>query len=271
MKTRTYRKQISDATGERVIAIHRRLAQSTEKAIERGSYRILKLFGQRLLYSLGVKQQEVIPFVLEDTFNDGVELFYRELLGPETIAAEVGITASSTLYEFLATPTIIETVQGQLPRLADKRTRFLAKEVVDVSRKVVRSKLLAGGSNIPEIVRGIQDSGVFSRNRAIKIARTESIHMLNQGQLEVWKTGDIVKEVEWFTAGDERVCPICRQLHGKTAKLFDNFNPLLPDILQFPSPTTGNLRTINVARGTFANSSSPPIHGLCRCTLIPIV
>lgn len=82
------------------------------------------------------------------------------------------------------------------------------------------------------------------RYRAETIARTETVAAANEGQLQLWKQaqqrGLLPGKVrrKWITTPDERLCPICKGLNGKTAPL------------DGPFP------------GGFMN---PPAHPNCRC------
>jgi SPP1 gp7 family putative phage head morphogenesis protein len=62
---------------------------------------------------------------------------------------------------------------------------------------------------------------------------------------------------KWQTALDERVCPICGSLHGKTVKIGEEWNKFLSK--------TAKKRNKN-------NSiTQPPAHPFCRCGVIPVV
>jgi len=84
-------------------------------------------------------------------------------------------------------------------------------------------------------------------NRALTIARTETIRSSVDGQLEAWKgaqdKGLIAEttEKEWLTADDERRCPQCEGLQGASVLIDDVFE--------------GSL-------------AGPPAHPRCRCTLV---
>lgn len=82
------------------------------------------------------------------------------------------------------------------------------------------------------------------RYRAETIARTETVAAANEGQLQLWRQAQangLLKanaRRQWITTPDERLCPVCRPLNGKTAPL------------DGPFP------------GGFMN---PPAHPNCRC------
>lgn len=85
-------------------------------------------------------------------------------------------------------------------------------------------------------------------DRAVSIARTETLRASNEGQRQAWDqatkqgllTGQELRE--WITTYDDRTCPICAPMDGQLAGLQGSFR--LPD-------------------GT--GVSGPPAHPLCRC------
>lgn len=62
----------------------------------------------------------------------------------------------------------------------------------------------------------------------------------------------------WVTALDERVCPICKPMDGVSVPLLDTFNVMMP----IPKTHRG-LNRKSVAHIV------PPVHPLCRCTIVP--
>lgn len=116
----------------------------------------------------------------------------------------------------------------------------------EVSKKLNRT--LANG-----IVRGEHPKKIaaqmakeidgLSKSRALRIARTEIIHAHAEGQLDSFEdlgVEEVGAQVEWSTAGDDKVCEECADLNGDTF-------------------------TIAEARGKI------PAHPNCRCAWIPVV
>lgn len=87
------------------------------------------------------------------------------------------------------------------------------------------------------------------RERAMMIARTETIDALTAGQEESWKQAraegllDDTAQKEWITTPDDRTCPICAPLDGETVGLDEEFS------------------------GGFAR---PPAHPRCRCAVVAV-
>lgn len=120
----------------------------------------------------------------------------------------------------------------------------LVKGVTDTTINQLRTALQEGwdaGEGIPDLAKRVRQ--VFDdadRFRAAMIARTETTATANMAQLSVYRRAGIQYKT-WVTADDERVCPICGALDGRTVGLDEEFSP-----------------------GIYA----PPAHPNCRCTII---
>jgi SPP1 gp7 family putative phage head morphogenesis protein len=86
--------------------------------------------------------------------------------------------------------------------------------------------------------RIIGDTGLYGRQRAETIARTEVTHAFARGNRAAW-AGRGVERVSWRTRVDELVCPICGPLHLQE---FDVDSDVIP-----------------------------PAHARCRCWIVPAV
>ncbi len=98
------------------------------------------------------------------------------------------------------------------------------------------------GESIQQIAQRVQS--VFdecSRVRALRIARTEIITASSQGALAGYEEAGL-KQVEFYTALDERTCEICMSLHGEIFNVED---------------------ALNLITGT--------THPNCRCLLLPVL
>lgn len=83
----------------------------------------------------------------------------------------------------------------------------------------------------------------FGKKRAELIASTEVTRSFAEANNQAYKDSGVVKKIEWRTAKDELVCPICGPLSGKKADInkgFDKYN-------------------------------IPPAHPRCRCWIVPVI
>lgn len=81
----------------------------------------------------------------------------------------------------------------------------------------------------------------LTRTRSLTIARTEIVRSYAEGQLDSFDqlgVQELNVDVEWSTAGDDRVCPLCL-------------------------PMEGRVFTVEEARGEI------PLHPNCRCAWVP--
>ena len=125
------------------------------------------------------------------------------------------------------------------------KTRMLwaATEIGEATAEALARELALGfeaGESIPTIARRVESVFQFNNDvRAKRIARTEVITASNWGAEQGYKESGVVEKVEWFAALDERLCPICDDLHG-------NLYPL-------------------------GSGYRPPAHVNCRCVILPVV
>jgi SPP1 gp7 family putative phage head morphogenesis protein len=113
----------------------------------------------------------------------------------------------------------------------------------DVATKMGRvlTDGLVAGENPRQIAADLDDVLDIGAARAELIARTEIIRAHAEGQLDAFDRLGVTElgvEVEWSTAGDDRVCPECEDMDGKTFSVAE-------------------------AHGMI------PLHPNCRCAFIP--
>ncbi len=97
---------------------------------------------------------------------------------------------------------------------------------------------LVQGLGVGELARQIDGKMQSGYKNALRLARTETIHYLNDSALQAYRDSG-VKKVQFWAAEDERTCPECGALHSK----------------EYPIDKAPVL----------------PLHPNCRCTYIPVV
>jgi SPP1 gp7 family putative phage head morphogenesis protein len=108
--------------------------------------------------------------------------------------------------ELLSTRSF-EELKGITAAMSQQLNRTLANGLVE-------------GQGAREIARSMMENvdGMTER-RALVLARTEVIHAHAEGQLDSFTdlgVEEVGVEAEWSTAGDDRVCPQCEEMEGKT-------------------------------------------------------
>lgn len=132
--------------------------------------------------------------------------------------------------ELLATRSFTE-LEGITEAMGQKLNRVLSNGMVE-------------GLGAREIAKQMVDEiDGITNQRALVLARTEVIHAHAEGQLDSFTelgVEEVGVEAEWSTAGDDRVCPECEAMEGKTFSMDE-------------------------AHGMI------PLHPNCRCTWIPSI
>lgn len=120
---------------------------------------------------------------------------------------------------------------------------------------------MSEGLSLPELTDKISEIYEFSNEvRARQVAQTETFRIANDSTKEAWKQSGVVKTIKWYTAVDERVCPWCDAMHGKTIDIEDTFF----DKGDEATGTDGAKLPI-----TYDNVGNPPLHVSCRCYTRP--
>lgn len=121
----------------------------------------------------------------------------------------------------------------------------LVTRITDTTREAIReavTRQIASGTPLSALISDLQTAG-FSERRAKLIAATEVTSAFTRGNEAAYRESGVVGEVEWYTARDERVCPICGRLHGTRVRLGELFE------------------------GVY----KPAAHPGCRCRLAPVI
>src|SRR6185436_16300423 len=141
----------------------------------------------------------------------------------------------------LGGPEVITKVELMAARAFENMKGMSAAMKTGLNR--VLSDALVYGRGARDTADRMNKQLGISYRRSLVIARTEIMHAHAEGKLDAFERlgiSELGVEVEWSTAGDDHVCPICASMAGTTY-------------------------TIKEARGLL------PRHPNCRCTFIPVV
>lgn len=120
---------------------------------------------------------------------------------------------------------------------------------------------LKDGLGFDDMAAKIQNVYEFSDSvRAMQVARTETFRVANESTRTAWKQSGVVKSLKWYTAADERVCPWCEPMNGKTIGIDESFYQK-GDTVQ---GSDGQTMTVD-----YDNVQAPPLHVSCRCYIRP--
>ena len=124
------------------------------------------------------------------------------------------------------------------------------------------------GEPLSSLIDDLARSPFFGRQRAELIASTEVTRAYAESNRIAYEQSGVVETIEWRTANDERVCPICGPLGGIAAENVGTEQPKLGGggnvqtsvrNPQFQHPTNGNVYGL------------PPSHPRCRCWVVPVI
>jgi len=123
-------------------------------------------------------------------------------------------------------------------------------QITDSTRDMIRgdiSQALQEGWTNDQLAAKLSDNYAFSSDRAMVIARTETIRASNSGSLSAAVASGIILKKEWTTAGDDKV----DDGDGTGPCEINEEKGPIPLDEDFPS-----------------GDDAPPAHPNCRCTLV---
>lgn len=167
---------------------------------------------------------EALSQAIQDGADLGVSVAFRQL-------QNIGMAFDYTL------------VHTEARAWAAQYTGQLISNIGDTTADGVRqavTRWIDSGMPLEALIQDLQP--YFGRQRAELIAATEVTQAYAQGTLRGYRESGVVEQVEWRTASDERVCPVCGPLHGTRTTLDGDFD------------------------GYF-----PPAHPRCRCWIVGVV
>lgn len=154
-----------------------------------------------------------------------------------------------------------------LAALDERRGKIIS--VATTSEKELRASIsesIGLGESRSQTIKRVRDQ-FNARHKADRVVRTETIWAHNEGTLQAWEQSGVVTAKKWDTVEDDRRCPYCAHMNGKTmdisGKFFDK-----GDKLTVTSPDSGNDITLKFG---YEPIKHPPLHPDCRCQLIPII
>ena len=178
---------------------------------------------------------------------------------------EVYIDEGNTVLDDLGTGGTINITTEFASQYLVEYGGQLIEGINETTRTALMDELSTGydaGEGIKELSERVQRVFKDATDvRAELIARTESIKASNAASVEAYRQSGVVESKEWLAERDNRTCPFCEDLDGKTASLDTNFF------------NEGDELTVDGKTLSFDNGDvgEPPAHGNCRCTTIPVL
>lgn len=211
----------------------------------------------------GVSKPEVIQELIHykcglcSAVNEVLNIPLQEWLGfsyKEYIKAIKKFIDKDTFTNLLAdsTPEVdagyLTSTQIDKLKSALKESITKGESIRDISKRIneevgVKDLLKTDGTKILTDEAGDALIKVSATQRAIMIARTETIRVSNMGALDHYEQGG-VRQVRWLASMSSRTCETCQNLNGQ---IFDIDNPEFLELV----------------------NNRP--HAMCRCSTIPVV
>lgn len=146
----------------------------------------------------------------------------------------------------------------------DNRTMKISREVNGETNRII-VKIIKNNPDANEVEIGRKISKKFKDMklwRSKLIARTETFKAVNFATDESYLQSGVVEAKEWFTGMDERVCPYCRPMNGKTIGVGKTW-------FKQGETIQGDDGVGFVA--DYESIQNPPLHANCRCGLVPVL
>lgn len=137
-------------------------------------------------------------------------------------------------------------------------------------RATLQEGIAANETNYELRARVEQVFGYASTRRADNIARTESARAQTYADIAAWQQSGVVIEKRWYTARDERVCRYCAFMDGTVEKVGVNFFNKGDHLDVDYTGRNGESKTSTI-NFNYDSVKGAPLHGSCRCVLIPIL
>ena len=141
--------------------------------------------------------------------------------------------------------SVFNVVNERAVEYAKARSADLVTMVSDSTREMMRGDIaeaLTEGWSNSVLASKLADNYAFSSDRAMVIARTETIRASNQGTLAGFKASGVVPQKLWTTAEDDKVSEDCEE--------------------------NGDQGPIDLDDDFASGDSAPPAHPACRCVLV---
>ena len=178
------------------------------------------------------------------------------------IISEQGTRAARLVGSGASFEMATQTVRAYL---ADRAFKF-SFEMNEETNRLLSVALQEGvkeGEGIPQLRSRVQS--VFAdmeKYRAERIARSEVVRASNFAATEAYDQSGVVEELQWLVTPDDRLCPYCEPLDGKTIGVGSSFFEKGDKV----QGKDGAVLDLN-----YENIDFPPLHANCRCTVVPVI
>ena len=207
------------------------------------------------------EMNRIISTLADDT------LLYDALQRTLVVAADLGVTVGIRQLDNVGIGFDWTLANADAREWARENAGVLIKDINATTSRSVRNALanwIDNSEDFGELVSEMER--IFGYDRAELIASTEATRAYAEGSRLSYYYSGVVETIQWMTANDERVCPICAPLGGLNYGAESNARTSVEN----PSFThPGGLGPAE--RHTGKNYRLPPSHPRCRCWIAAVI
>ena len=198
------------------------------------------------------------------------QMLFRDVLQRALVqSADLGVSVAVDQFDTVGYGFDYTLANAEARDWARRYTDDLLAQLNTTNERIVGeavARWVDNGEPLSSLVDDLIPS--FGRQRAELIASTEVTRAYAEANRIAYEQSGVVETLEWRTANDERVCPICGPLGGIAAENVGTEQPKLGGggnvqtsvrNPQFQHPTNGNVYGL------------PPSHPRCRCWVVPVI
>jgi hypothetical protein len=157
-----------------------------------------------------------------------------------------------------ASEFVVEATNRAAIRMARSVSESLAERVANIIRVGIEET--ATGTD----VIGLLEEAGFDENRAQTIARTESARAYTDGQNAAWEASGVVKGKTWLVS--PYACEFCEAAAAQYGEKSVGVNDAFYERGATITGASGATMALD-----FDDTSGPPLHPNCRCSLLPVI
>jgi len=157
-----------------------------------------------------------------------------------------------------ASEFVVQATNRAAIRMARSVSDSLAERVSNIIRIGIEET--ATGTD----VIGLLEEAGFDENRAQTIARTESARAYTDGQNAAWEASGVVKGKTWLVS--PYACEFCEAAAAQYGEKSVGVNDAFYERGATITGASGATMALD-----FDDTSGPPLHPNCRCSLLPVI
>jgi len=212
-----------DDEAERAVrmVVEKRNAKELRKVLDRTNSNFREYLPENMEADYGGYMAD-IDRITSMTRRDMEDALQRMLLE----SADLGVSVAVDQFENIGFGFDWTLANQHAEEWAISNSASLVNEIDQTTTRAIRqsvSRWVNNGEPLESLVSDLTNHMAFSRNRAELIASTETTRAYAEGNRIAYRESGVVDKVEWRTANDEKVCPICGPLDGERDVLDGDF------------------------------------------------